>query len=170
MNKKVEKVKKITATKRLEALEEAVLGFQQRFLILADEIDKLSAGLMATTKTIDGLLEATKTREAVNDIIVNENIKEMEQKVKLFQEQGILIKEEGEDAEVGERSYIVGRELDQEGNVLNPRIHFAYPSLTEEEKELFLGKKISEVIMQDAESNTGLEILEIFSIKETSEA
>jgi len=169
MTKKVEKVKKITATKRLEALEEAVLGFQQRFLILADEIDKLSAGLMATTKTIDGLLEATKTREAVNDIIVNENIKEMEQKVKALEEQGVLIKEEGDEVAIGERSYVVGRELDQEGNVMNPRIHFAYPSLKDEEKELFLGRKKGEVVMQEADSKVGLEIVEIFSIKEITE-
>lgn len=168
MSKKVEKVKKITATKRLEALEELVLGFQQRFMILADEIDKISSGLLATTKTIDGLLEATKTREAVNDIVVNGHVKEMENKVSMLVEQGLLIKQEGDDAMIGDRSYVVGRELDPDGNVINPRLHFAVPSINEVERDLFLGKKAGEVVMKDSEAAIGVEIVEIFNIKEQS--
>lgn len=159
--------KKLTAAQRITALEDNAMAQQQNNQILAGEIDNLRQTMASLARRLNATIQAGEEgvigNETVNNLLIEENTKELEGKVNFLIEQGVLekAKEEG----IHERSFVVGRELDENKDIVNPRIQFALVSVVPEMKGLLLGKKVGDVV-QNSEDGINLEVMEILDIVE----
>lgn len=159
--------KKRNAAQTIEALENMLLGQNQQIEVLAEEIDKLRQMLIALNKRVNASIQAAEegglNGESVNKIIMNENIKELESKVQFLVDQGVLKKNDG--AEITDKTFVVGRELDAKGAVVNPRVQFAVGSIDNVVKEKLLLKKTGDVVSYN-ENEPSLEITEVYEINQ----
>jgi hypothetical protein len=162
--------KKLTAAQRITQLEETNLADNQNMQILAGEIDNLRQTMAALARRLNASITAGESGEisndAVNKLLIEENTAELKGKVDFLIEQGVL--EESKAADIHERSFVVGRELDEDKNVINPRIQFAVASIAPEVKELLLGKKVGDVV-QNKDDGINLEVVEILDIAQKVE-
>lgn len=173
MNKTVKATKGATApvkrnaSQTIAALENAFMSQNQQIQILADEIDRLRNLITSLNKRVNASIKAAEegslNGDSVNKIIINENMKELEGKVSYLVEQGILKK--NDQAEISDKTFIVGREMDAEGNVVNPRIQFSVGSIDQSVKEKFLAKKMGDVVKYDDEKSS-IEITEVYEINQ----
>ena len=161
------KTNKLTALERLSSLENMILSQHQKIEILADEIDKLRGTVGALAKRLNATIKAGEdgslSNDSVNKLIINENLKELEGKVKFLVEQNVLEKDDS--AVVSNKTFVVGREVDKEGTVINPRVQFAVGSLDANFQTQVIGFKVGDVIPYQ-ESDVSLEVVEIYKIKE----
>jgi len=74
---------------------------------------------------------------------------------------GVLIKSDT----VDQNSFVVGREVEDNGNVTNPRIQFVVSSAQDHLKTKLLGAKVLDKILVE-EGKAKLELLEIYSISQ----
>ena len=165
------KTKKLTATQRIEGLENAIGAMMRSNQIFADEIDGLRQVVSSLARRLNATIKSGEqgnlSSQAINDIITQENVAELKGKVDFLIEQGVL--ESSENGEVDEKAFVVGRELDEDSNVVNPRIQFAISSLLPEMKELFLGKKVGDVVKNEKGDGLLMEIVEVFNIPQKVE-
>lgn len=157
---------KLNASQKLEALEQMIITQEARILTLADEIDKNRILISSLNKRLNASIRAAESgglnNESVNKLIVEDNVRELEGKVKFLVDQGALKLEN--ESEIDEKSFVVGRGVDDEGNVVNPRLQFAVNSLDESVKTPLMGRKAGEVI-QYSEEEPKIEITEIYKIQ-----
>lgn len=162
---------KLTASQRIEALENMHLTANQNIKLLAGEIDNLRQTMGALARRLNAAIKVGEngniSNNAVNDLLIQENTSELKGKVDYLLDQGVL--EASKRGEVGEKSFVVGRELDEDRNVINPRIQFALASILPEIKTLLMGKKVGEVIKNEAGDGLLMEVVEIFDIAEKVE-
>ena len=162
---------KLTASQRIEALENMNMSSNENIRILAGEIDNLRQTIGALARRLNATIKVGESgsinNESVNDLLVQENTLELKGKVDFLIEQGVL--ETSKKGQVGEKSFVVGRELDEDRNVINPRIQFALASLIPEVKSLLMDKKVGDVIKNEAGDGLLMEVVEIFDIAEKIE-
>jgi hypothetical protein len=155
----------LTAAQKIEALERSFVAQNNQIEILADEIDRLRNQLVAVNKRLNASIQAAEqgglTGESVNKIILGENMKELEAKVTFLQEQGVLVR--NDDSEISAKTFVVGREVDTEGNVTNPRVQFSVGSVDKAVQEKLYGKKAGAVVAYDGDEDS-LEITEVYDI------
>ena len=155
----------MTAAQKLEALENMFMSQNNQIEILADEIDRLRNQLVAVNKRLNSTIQAAEqggiSGDNVNKIILGENMKELEAKINFLKEQGVLVK--NDEAEISDKSFVVGREIDTEGNVTNPRVQFSVGSVDPDVKKQIYGKKLGDVVAY-SESQDSLEITEVYDI------
>jgi len=165
------KEQKLTAAQRIEGLEGMIQSQSQNMEFLAQEINSLRQTMTALARRINATIKAGEaggvSNEVVNKLLVDENVEELKGKVNFLIEQKVL--EETKDQTIGERSFVVGRELDEEKNVVNPRMQFALASLTEEAKKAVTGKKLGDIIENFSGDGLVLEITEVYKIAEEKE-
>lgn len=154
-----------TAAQKLDALENAFMGQNNQINILADEIDRLRQTVVALNKRLNASIQAAEggdlTNDSVNKIIVSENSKELENKISFLVEQGVLVR--NDEMEISEKTFVVGREIDTQGNITNPRVQFAVNSVDAAVKAKLLSKKAGEVVSY-SEQEDSLEITEVYEI------
>jgi hypothetical protein len=157
--------KKMNASQKIDALEQMILTHNAKFEILAEEIDVANNKIISLAKRLNATIKAGEqgdiSGDSINKMMVEENIKVLEMKVQHLIDNGILLK--NDDAEIADDVFFVGRELDEEGAVLNPRIQWAAQTVDESLKKLCYGLKTGD-IAKNEESNTSLEILEVYKI------
>lgn len=147
--KKTTAPKKATSTQKLAALEDKAMAHERNFLVLADEIDQLKVLIQGLNKRLNAAIKAGETEEGlsnqtVQDIIIEENEKELKGKVDFLVEQGLL-KKLGEEDVTNIRSFLVGKEIDSEsGKVVNPRAQFSVGSLSPDLQEKVIGLKLGD--------------------------
>jgi len=169
------KEKKLTAAQRIEGLENALASLgeikdaqTENINILAGQIDGLRQTIAALARRLNATIKSGDSgnvnSDVINRILVEDNVQELKDKIDYLKEQGIL--EETEVKEIGDRSFIIGRELDEESNEVNPRMQFALASLTPEAKEKVKGKKAGDVVKDFSGDGLTLEITEVYAIAE----
>lgn len=153
------------AAQKLEALEQAFVRQNQQITILADEIDRLRETVVALNKRLNASIQAGEqgnmSNESVNKIILGENMKELESKVNFLVEQGVLVR--NDEAEISDKTFVVGREVDAQGNVTNPRVQFAISTVDPSVKDKFLSRKAGDVIAF-SETDDSVEITEVYEM------
>jgi len=156
---------KMNASQKIEALENAFMAQNQQIEILAEEIDRLRSVVTSLTKRINASIQAAEqggvSTQSVNQIILNENIKELEGKVQFLVDNGVM--ELNNDIAVSTDTFVVGRHIDSEGNVVNPRIQFAVKSIDPDLQSRLMNKKAGDVVSYD-ENEPSLEIVEIYQL------
>jgi len=155
----------LTAAQKLDALEKSFIAQNNQIEILADEIDQLRLQLQAVNKRLNATIQSGDqggvSSESINKIILGDNMRELESRITFLVEQGVLVR--NDDSEISEKNFVVGRELDTEANVTNPRVQFSVGSVDPELKKQILGKKVGDVVAY-SEGQDSLEVTEVYDI------
>ena len=145
--------KKLNGTQRLEVLESTVNKLSQLIdqqgVILAQEIDLLRAAIVKLNQRINAAIQAGEggnlSGNAVEGIMIENDIKKMKADIEHLTKMGILTKDDNMVS--AEDTFVVGRNLDKDGKIINERLQFAISTLADEEiKQMF--------------QNSGLDILQ----------
>jgi hypothetical protein len=169
--------KKVKATEKLAALEQLTMSMARRVgeleLVLythSRENEILKEALQLINQKLDAVVTlsssgAALTDENINSAIVSMKEQELKSRVDTYVQEGRLVAAE----EVGDDSMIVSRELNEAGEVINPRLQFVVGKLIDELKSKFVGKKVGDLIKGD-EGKLDIEIIEIYNIVEEQQA
>lgn len=165
--------KKTTAAQRIENLEQCILQIQNvmeaqstNITTLAKENDSLRQMLMTLSRRVNATIQAGNSQDVVQDILIEEGVRELKNKVDLIKEQGVLLDPEKE--ELHERSFVVGREVDENGKVINPRMQFSIASLKKDFQDKVVGKKVGDLVENFTGDGIKFEILETYDILDES--
>ena len=168
MAKKLEKTgTKLNASQKLENLEQVAIGMEQKMQILAQEIDKLGTIVQGLAKRINAAISAGEngnlSNDGVNSIIIDQNVAELKEKIDFLVKQGVIVVT---DEVIKENSFVVGREVDGKGSVVNPRLQFAVQTLQDDaQRAMFLGKKTGDLV-QSEDKTISIEIGEVYDIQD----
>lgn len=162
---------KMNAAQRLEALENIIANLgsklETQFQVVADEINRLNELNVALAKRLNAIIKAGDEGDingkSVKGIIIDEAAKELKSKVDMLIEQGILVL--NNDKAIDENTFVVGRELNTEGEEINPRTQFLVGSLQEAGRNLVIGKKAGDSI-KDEERQQTLIITETYDVRQ----
>ena len=167
---KTKKTEQVTQPKRnaaetIKALENAFMSQNQQIQILADEIDRMRQLITALNKRLNASIQAAEggnlTGDSVNKIILNENVKELEDKVAFLIDRGVLKK--NDESPITDKTFLVGRTIDTEGNVVDPRIQFSVGSIDKVIQDKLANKKVGEIVSYE-DGEPSLEITELYDI------
>lgn len=162
---------KMNASQRIQALEQMMAGQSQNMQYLAQEINTLRQSITSLARRINATIKAGEeggvSNDTVNKLLVDENVQELKGKVDFLLEQKVL--EKTKKKTIHDRSFVVGRELDEESNVVNPRMQFAVASLNEEAQGKVNNKKLGDLIKDFSGDGLSLEITELYDIAEEKE-
>ena len=157
---------KMTANEKLNFLTNQLNRLNQVVNILGRENQELKLALTQLDKRVLAMLKAGDAgvinSNAVKNIMVDDAASQMESTVAKFVEQGLLSRNDLEI--IGEDSFIVGRELDKEGNVSNPRVQIIVKDADEKVRLALTGRKVGEIIESVLIDDLDLEILENYLI------
>lgn len=159
---------KRNATQRIEDLEHALMSLYQTADNMARDLTMVKDAIKLLGNKLDAVVKASERGAGVNDtvvasIMVENNVADLKEKADRLVAQGILVAEEA----VGEKSFVVSREQDDQGNIVNPRLQFTMGSLTPELRAKIVGGMPGQVITLE-EGKLKLEILETYSIQTPS--
>lgn len=155
-----------SATQKIADLENAAMSLYQAVDNMARDITTLKEAIKLLGNKVDSIVKATSRGEALTDevlsrIMVENNVEELSQKVKVMVAQGVLAPQE----QVGEDSFVVGSELNENNEVVNPRLQFALFALQPEIREKIKGSKPGDVLTLQ-EGKLKFKVLETFQIQE----
>lgn len=162
-NNEKETTKK-SASQRIEELEVAVGQLYSVSDFMVKDLTTLKNAIKLLNNKVSAMVEATRsgkdlTDEVLDSIMIENNVKELDSKVKEMITNGIVSSEES----VSENSFIVGSESDENGKVVNPRIQFAIKALNQNFQEKLIGKKPGETVSFE-ENKLTFKILESYKI------
>jgi prophage DNA circulation protein len=164
---KEQKQKTLTASQRLEGIEQALTTMDQAFGNVSARLRDIGAALKLLSEKVDAIVQANATgvqvnNEVLDNIMSERHAAELKGKVDDLVNSGVLVAAQ----EIGESSFFVFRELNAEtGKVESLRTQFSYLNLTDEWKKEFKGKKIGDTIRREGGA-TVVEIEEIYDIVE----
>jgi hypothetical protein len=176
--KESKKPGKLNSAQKLKALETQVSTLNEKIgkleslfdnstTILAGEIDKITNVSKSIIKRLNAAITAGEggdlSNDMVNKIILQEAEVDLQNKVKMLEKAGAIIK--NDDAIIGKETFLVAREIDDDGNLINPRTQFKVGSLPDEITKPMLGKKLGDLI-KTGEAELTLEILEVYDVKD----
>jgi hypothetical protein len=156
---------KRTAVQRIDDLERGLMGMYQAGDNLARDIMTIKEAIKLLGGKVDAIVKATMAGEDLNDevlsrIMVDNNVVELRNKVSQLISSGMLALSE---EPINETNFVVGREVDDEGKVLNPRLQFIVRSLQENLRAKILGAKTGDAVSFQ-EGKLKFEIQEVYSV------
>lgn len=160
---------KRSASERIQDLERATMSLYQTVDNMARDLMTVKDAIKLLGNKVDAIVKAAE-RGSVNDnsvadIMIENNVSELKSKVDDLITKGILTYE----ATVTPESYVVGREIDETGKVVNPRLQFAMSALDPEIREKIVGAMAGNVL-ELATGKLKLEVLETYTIQVPSPA
>lgn len=165
MSEQAQQTEKRTATQRIEDLEQGFMSLYQTVDNMARDLMTIKEAIKLLGNKLDSVVKAstrglTLSDDVIASIMVENNVEELKTKVTNFVNQGMLVPTE----EVTNNSFVVGRELSDDGTVQNPRMQFVVSALSEDVRSKFPGAKVGQ-ILDLQEGKWKFEILEIYSIE-----
>jgi hypothetical protein len=155
-----------TALQRIDDLEQKINALIQRDNELLNLISEQDTKIQALARKLKAVIQAGESGSISNDLVdnvlINDAVNKMKNDVNVCVQQGFLVQADV----ITEKSFIVGRELDGEKNVSNPRWQFSFSSMGDQHKSDFLGKKTGDIIVSNEEDSSVWEITEIYNIVE----
>jgi hypothetical protein len=162
---------KMNASQKLEALEGKIVGLENKLdraiELLLERVNSLADTDVAIAKRINAIIKAGDSggvsSDSVKTAVVSQAASELKSRVDMLVEKGLLILDN--ESPINSDSFVVGRELNSEGEEINPRIQFAVKSLQQDVQDTLLGKKTGESV-SDEDSKTSMEITEVYTINQ----
>lgn len=156
---------KLTASQRLDNLEQALMSLYQTADNMARDLLMVKEAIKLLGNKLDAVVKAANGNEGINDeviakLMVQNNVDELKNRVENMKTQGFLAAEET----VTDNSFVVGREVDENGAVVNPRLQFTMTALPKETSEKIKGSKAGDIITLQ-EGKLKLEVLETYAIQ-----
>lgn len=155
---------KRTASQRLDDMERGLMALYQTADNMARDMGTIKEAIKLLGNKLDSVVKASNNGEKLTDeviarIMVENNVEELKGKVTNLVAQGVLVTAE----EVTANSFVVGRELAEDGTVQNPRMQFVVSALNPEVKGKFPGAKVGQQL-ELQEGKWKFEVQEIYSI------
>ena len=155
---------KRTASQRIDDMERGLMALYQTADNMARDLMTIKEAIKLLGNKLDSVVKATQRGEALNDetiakIMVENNIEELKEKVTNLVGQGVLVATE----EVTAQSFVVGRELGDDGSVANPRMQFVVSALNPDVRDKFPGAKVGQILTLQ-EGKWKFEVLEAYNI------
>ena len=167
MKNKVQPAKP-NATHKLELLTMEVNKLAKQNEIIAEEIDRIANLVTALGKRLNAIIKAGDEGQSINSkivhsILVNGEATMMAAKTKALVDAKIL--KASESGIVEENSFVILKELNEAGEVVNPRIQFNVQSeqILDEARQLLIGKKAGEIFNSLGNTNK-FEVLEVYEV------
>lgn len=154
-----------TASQRIDDMEKGLVSLYQTIDSMARDVMTIKEAIKLLGNKLDSVVKASVRGEAINDVViakimVENNIEELKNKVTNLVSQGILIASE----EVTLNSFIVGKEVSEDGTVQNPRMQFVVSALAADVRDKFPGAKVGQTLDLQ-EGKWKFEVSEIYSIQ-----
>lgn len=159
-----QKQDKRNASQKIEDLERALMNLYQTADNMARDMMTIKEAIKLLGNKLDAVVKATSSGQELNDevlakIMVQNNVEELASKVSDLVNKGVL----KSSTEVTPTSFVVGRELSEDGTVQNPRMQFVVSGLQGEVRDKFPGAKPGEVLTLE-EGKWKFEILEVYEV------
>lgn len=156
---------KRTASQRIDDMERGLMALYQTADQMARDLMTVKEAIKLLGNKLDSIVKASSRGEALNDeviakIMVENNVEELREKVTNLVNQGVLVAAE----EVGPNSFVVGREIDENGKVANPRMQFVVSALQAEVRDRFPGAKAGQTLDLQ-EGKWKFEVQEVYNIQ-----
>jgi len=153
-------VSKKTAAQRIESLENAFMSLYHT----ADNIARDVLTIKEAVKLLGNKLDAVAKLGGMKDddiakVMIENNIEDLKDKIDNLVKNGVLTAEEV----VQENSFVVGREIDQDGTVVNPRLQFTLKAMPLTTQEKIKSSKPGDIVIVE-EGKLRFEILETYKI------
>ncbi len=153
------------ASQRIEDLEKGLMSMYQAFNGVAQDLANAKEALKLLGNKVSSIVTVSAkgdlvTEDSVNKTMIENNVAELKSKVDGLITQGILVNQETAES----NSFLVGRELDDQGNIANPRLQFALAALQPDVQEKIKGRKAGDVVTIQ-EGKLKFELLEVYSIE-----
>lgn len=161
---------KRTASQRIDDMERGLMALYQTADNMARDMMTIKEAIKLLGNKLDSVVKASARGEALTDeviakIMVENNVEELKDKVTNLVNQGVLVAAE----EVGPNSFVVGREIDENGNVANPRMQFVVSALHGEIKDKFPGAKPGQTLDLQ-EGKFKFEVQEVYDLQTPQQA
>ncbi|NJO48294.1 MAG: hypothetical protein HC840_01100 [Leptolyngbyaceae cyanobacterium RM2_2_4] len=161
---------KRTASQRIDDMERGLMALYQTADNMARDLMTVKEAIKLLGNKLDSVVKASSRGEALTDeviakIMVENNVEELKEKVTNLVNQGVLVAAE----EVGPNSFIVGRELADDGTVQNPRMQFVVSALQPEVRDKFPGAKAGQTL-ELQEGKWKFEVQEVYNIQTPEQA
>lgn len=161
-----QKQPKKTASQRIDELEQALMSLYGTADNMARDLSMAKEAIKLLGNKLDSVVKAISrgeniTDEVISKIMVENNVEELKQKTNNLVGKGMLEVSE----EVTLTSFVVGREINEDGIVMNPRMQFVLSTINSEVQKKFLGAKVGQLI-EVQEGKWQFEIIEIYNIVE----
>lgn len=155
---------KRTASQRIDDMERGLMALYQTADNMARDLGTIKEAIKLLGNKLDSVVKASRQGETLTDeviarIMVENNMEELKEKVTNLVNQGVLKAAE----EVGPNSFVVGREIGDDGAVANPRMQFVVSALQPEVRDKFPGSKAGQ-ILELQEGKWKFEVQEVYSI------
>lgn len=163
--------KKMKASEKLKIIEDKLMQAQQRvgqLEMMVYNFSRESEVLKEATQLLHQKLDAVVnlvnsggqlTENNINDAITKANADSLKTKTDQLVESGALKQVD----EVTKDSFVVIRELDKDGKLVNPRLQFLLSRVVEEIQNKFVGKKVGDLVVGPEDKLDG-EIMEIYDV------
>lgn len=163
----------LTSVQRLEILEQQMeLTVQEtnaRITLLVNEINKQKAINREIVTRINAIVQAGDdgaiSNKSVAELLVQQQVKELKTQVEQFVSMGVLAVSNDP---VKQGDFIVGYEIDKEGNIINPRTQLGINSLEVAAQLRLIGGVVGTVI-EGEENELDFVISEIYTPQEEKE-
>lgn len=155
---------KRTASQRIDDMERGLMALYQTLDNWSRDVQTMREAIKLLGNKLDSVVKASNNGEQLSDeviarIMVENNVQELKEKVDNLINQGILIKAE----QAKQTSFIVGRELADDGKIQNPRMQFVVSALQEDVRAKFPGAKAGDIITLQ-EGKWKFELQEVYDI------
>jgi hypothetical protein len=160
-----------SASQKIQDLENAMIALYQTADNIARDLNTVKDALKLLGNKIDSIAKAQlsgeqPTDEVIARIMVENNIEELKNKLKVMVAQGILAPAE----QVAEDSFVVGSDVNDLGEIINPRLQFALYALRPPElQQKFLGTRVGDVLNLQ-EGKLKFKVAEIYQIQKPKPA
>lgn len=139
--------KQRNASQRLDDLERGLMALYHTADNMARDIMTIKEAIKLLGNKLDAVVKASSRGENLNDeviakIMVENNVEELKQKVTNLVNQGVLVAAE----EISLNSFVVGKEIGDDGSVANPRMQFVVSALQPEVRDKFPGAKVGQTL------------------------
>jgi hypothetical protein len=158
----VQKTKQ-NAAQQLKEAQKNIGILANQIKVLAEEIDRIGhyqTTMFKRSRIVEKLLNVSD--QQISAEYISQNVAQLEGSCKKLEEEGILVPS---DKPIGEKTFLVYREIDPEGNVINPRTQTSFDLLNEEYQGLFRDKKKGDILPLKANGNS-FELFEVYEIHE----
>lgn len=153
----------LTAAQRIEVLEKTTAAIRQMIEVMANEMDKIQQSQLALAERLDATLKVSSagqiSEKAVDQFVVEKKIKEMADTVEALVKQGALVPAD----EITENSFVIGKELTKEGEVISARTQASTQSLAQPIREALVGKKKGDLISFE-QNELSFMVEEVYSV------
>ena len=125
-----------SASQKIQDLENAVMSLYQTLDNVIKDLGTVKEAIKLLGNKVDSIVKASANGEQLSDavlsrIMIENNCEELANKVKLMLAQGVIVPQE----QVADQSFVVGAELNDAGETINPRLQFGLFALRPELRE-----------------------------------